>query len=138
MRMETVSPCPFCKKRVGDGRQRRGHSPQEPQSLCMMMPTRSDHLVLTTTLQGETVRIILDSGANRSYISLRLGNKLAHHRYKKDEPYPLTMADGKPVDHDNRWIRNELRDIQLTIGQHTERISLDIVNTKYDIILGMS
>ena len=48
------------------------------------------------------------------------------------------MADGKPVDHEDRWIRNELRDVQLTIEQHTERISLDIVNIKYDIILGMS
>ena len=48
------------------------------------------------------------------------------------------MADGKPVDHEDGWIRNELQDVQLTIGQHTERISLDIVNIKYDMILGMS
>ena len=47
------------------------------------------------------------------------------------------MADGKPVDHEDGWIRNELQDIQLTIGQHTERISLNIVNIKYNIILGM-
>ena len=104
----------------------------------MMMPTRSDHLVLTAKLQGETVRIMLDSGANRSYTSLRLENKLARYQREKDEPYPLTMADGKPVDHEDGWIRNELQDIQLIIGQHTERISLDIVNIKYDIILGMS
>ena len=54
---------------------------------------------------------MLDLGVNRSYVSLRLGNKLAYHRYKKDEPYLLTMADEKLVDHDNKWIRNELRDI---------------------------
>ena len=44
------------------------------------------------TLQGETVRIMLDLEANRSYVSLRLGNKLAHHRYKKDEA--LSADDG--------------------------------------------
>ena len=48
------------------------------------------------------------------------------------------MADGKPVDHEDGWIRNELQDVQLTIGQHTERISLNIVNIKYDMILSMS
>ena len=47
------------------------------------------------------------------------------------------MADGKPVDHEDGWIRNELRDVQLTIGQYTKRILLDIVNIKYDIILGI-
>ena len=104
----------------------------------MMMSTRSDHLVLIATLQNESVRIMLNSEANRSYASLRLGSKLAQQRRKKDEPYPLTMADGKPVDHDNGQIWNELRDIQLTIGQHTERISLDIVNIKYNIILSIS
>ena len=104
----------------------------------MMILTRSDHLVLTAKLQKEIVRIILDFEANRSYTSLRLGNKLAYYQRKKDEPYLLTMADGKPVDHEDGWIRNELRDVQLTIGQHTEQISLDIVNIKYDIILGIS
>ena len=77
----------------------------------MMMPTRSDHLVLMATLQDELVRIMLNSGANRSYASLRIGNKLAQQKRKKDKPYPLIMADGKPVDHDNGWIWNELRDV---------------------------
>ena len=63
------------------------------------MPTRSDHLVLTATLQGEIIRIILDFEANRSYISLRLENKLARYQRKKNEPYPLTIANGKPVDY---------------------------------------
>ena len=66
------------------------------------MLTRLDYLVLIATLQGETVRIILDLEVNRSYISLRLGNKLIHYRYKKDEPYLLTIANGKLVDYDNR------------------------------------
>ena len=54
---------------------------------------------------------MLNLGVNRSYASLRLGNKLAQQRYKKDELYPLIMADRKPIDHDDEWIRNELRDV---------------------------
>ena len=53
-------------------------------------------------LQKETIRIILDSKANRSYTSLRLENKLAYYQRKKDEPYLLTIADGKPMDYKNR------------------------------------
>ena len=44
---------------------------------------------------------MLNLEANRSYASLRLENKLAQQRHKKDEPYPLTIADGKPVNHDD-------------------------------------
>ena len=99
--MEAVPPYPFCKKRIGDGCQRQGHSPWKPQNLCMMMPTRSDHLVLTATLQDELIRIILNSEANRSYASLRIGNKLAQQKRKKNKPYLLTMANGKPINHDD-------------------------------------
>ncbi|SLM35926.1 gag-pol polyprotein [Lasallia pustulata] len=47
------------------------------------------------------------------------------------------MADGSPVEHDNGWIRKEIRDITLKIGDHTEQITLDLVNIRYDVILGM-
>ena len=135
--METIPPCSLCKKLLGDGYERRGLPPDKPQSLCMMLPDRSTHIVLTAELENEKVRVMIDSGANRSYASTRLGNKLARFRCKKEQPYPLTMADGSPVDHGGGWIREELRDLQLKMQQHEETISLDIVNIKYDLILGM-
>ena len=42
-----------------------------------MMLTRLDYLILIAILQDKAIRIMLDLKANRSYISLRLGNKLA-------------------------------------------------------------
>ena len=44
---------------------------------------------------------MLNLKVNRSYVSLQLGNKLTHYQHKKDEPYSLIMANGKPVNHDN-------------------------------------
>jgi hypothetical protein len=94
-------------------------------------------MVLTAKLENETVRIMVDSGANRSYASPRLGQKLTSWRKEKLKPYPLTMADGTPVAHDDGWIRKELRNVTLQIQEHTETTTLDIVNIKYDIVLGM-
>ena len=67
----------------------------------MIMLIRLDHLILTAILQNESVRIMLNLEVNRSYASLRLENKLAQQRHKKDELYPLIIADGKPINHDN-------------------------------------
>ena len=65
----------------------------------MMLPDQSTHIVLTAKLENEKVRVMIDSRANRSYASTRLGNKLAQFRYKKEQPYPLTMANRSLVDH---------------------------------------
>ena len=66
------------------------------------MLARLDHLVLTAILQDKRVRIILNLEANRSYISLRLKNKLAQNKYKKDKLYSLTIVDEKFVNHKDR------------------------------------
>ena len=75
--MEIVSPYSLYKKLLGDGYKRRGLPPNKPQSLCMMLPDRSTHIVLMTKLENEMVRVMIDSRANWSYTSTRLGNKLA-------------------------------------------------------------
>lgn len=48
------------------------------------------------------------------------------------------MADETPVDYDAGWIRKELRGVELCILGHKEKLSLDIVNLRYDIVLGMA
>ena len=75
--METVSPYSLCKKLLGDGYERRGLTPNKPQSLCMMLLDQSTYIVLIAKLEHEKVRVIIDSGANWSYTSTRLRNKLA-------------------------------------------------------------
>ena len=81
---------------------------------------------------------MIDCGANRSYASIRLGQRLVQWKKDKQCPYPLTMADGTPVDHDEGWVRKELRQVRLRIEDHEEVISLDIINLKYDIVFGMA
>ena len=75
--METIPLCSLYKKLLGDGYERRSLPPNKPQSLCMMLPDQSTHIVLTAELEDKKVRVIIDSGANWSYASTRLGNKLA-------------------------------------------------------------
>ena len=58
-------------------------------------------MVLTARIEDETIRVIIDCGANRNYASIRLGNKLVKKRRQKDHLYPLTMADDSPVEQDD-------------------------------------
>ena len=128
----------FPKKLVKGPSWRRDDLSVQPHQLCVFLPkTRADHFVLTAQLGSSQVRVMIDSGANRSYASTILAKTLAHSVRNKDTPYQLEMADGSPVEHDNGWIRKELRNMTLRIGQHEEQITLDLVNIRYDVILGM-
>jgi hypothetical protein len=59
-------------------------------------------------------------------------------RKEKKDLYLLTIADGTPVNHGTGWIRQELRDVELDIAGHLEKITLDITIIKYDVILGIA
>ena len=98
---------------------------------------RNDHIVLTADVEGKPVRVMVDSGASASYASPRVRQQLKDRVRTKVKPYPLNMADGSPTDYGGGWIREELHGIRLRIGHHEERINLDIVSIKYDILLGM-
>ena len=56
---------------------------------------------------------------------------------QKKYPYPLTMADGTPVEYGDGYVRQHLRNVMLKISDHDEVLNLDIVQIKYDIVLGM-
>ena len=75
--METIPPCSLYKKLLGDSYKRRGLPPNKPQSLCMMLLDQSTHIVLMAKLENKKVRVMIDSGANQSYTSTQLRNKLA-------------------------------------------------------------
>ena len=107
------------------------------QDLNQMTERRTQHVVLTAKLDGLDVRVLVDSGAGSSYASTQLAQRLKHKKQVKKEPYKLTMADGSPLDQDDGWVKNEIHQAHLRIQNHHEQLSLDIVNIKYDIILGM-
>jgi hypothetical protein len=130
---------PLLKKRVGNGCTRQSHSPTEPQDLYMIHTgALQQHMVFNGLLQGNTVRIMLDSGSNRNYASPHIGQKLKSWNKTKTNPYPLNMADGTPISYADGWIRNELRAVSLDIQGHVESIDLDIMQTKYDVVLGLA
>ena len=109
----------------------------KPQNMDMTVSPHSAHMVLTAQLEGKEVRVMIDSGANRSYASTEVAESMKQWIRTKKDPYPLRMADGKPVDHEGGWIRNELKKVHFSLGGHKERLSLDIVKLKYDVVLGM-
>jgi hypothetical protein len=50
----------------------------------------------------------------------------------------LTLADGKLISYGDGWIREELANVCLKIENHYEElIELDIIDIKYDIVLGI-
>ena len=98
MPLEGEPPHTPCKKRIEDSLTRQGYTSNQPQNLDSTLSGRSNHMVLTARIEDETVRVIIDCGANRNYTSIRLENKLAKKRRQKDHPYPLTMADSSPVE----------------------------------------
>jgi hypothetical protein len=47
------------------------------------------------------------------------------------------MVDGTLVKYDDGWIRYEISGAELNLEGHREIITLDILPTKFDIILGV-
>ena len=80
---------------------------------------------------------MMDSGANRSYVLATVLDWFHNKKTKKKWPYPLTTADGSPMGLDDGMVREELKDITLIIGTHTEIRALDVVRMQHDVVLGM-
>ena len=115
----------------------RQTSPLMKPQLCTLGGNANQHLVLTGHIQGNYVRIMVDSGANVNYVGMGAAYWLKTYWYDKEQPYQLDMADSNLMKRDQGWVKRELRDIQLQIQGHKENIALDIVDIKYDVILGM-
>jgi hypothetical protein len=74
--MEIVLPYLFYKKQLEDSRARQNYSLGEPQSLYIITLERSNHIVLTAILEGEIIKIIIYSEANRVYPLIELAKRL--------------------------------------------------------------
>ena len=59
-------------------------------------------MVLIVKLEEKKVRVIINSEANRSYILINLADYYYSWIRDKNNPYPLNMANRKPVNHDKR------------------------------------
>jgi len=81
---------------------------------------------------------MIDSGATGNFISNTFVTKNHIPYQAKEKPYELAMADESPSNYGDGWVRMETKESTLTIGQHSERINLDITRIpRHDIILGI-
>ena len=80
---------------------------------------------------------LLDSGAQSSYLSLRAIWLAGLRPQRKEQPYPLRVANGEPMPEESE-ITHEVTDIQMNIYRHHEEITLDVFGmATHDVILGL-
>jgi len=124
------------KKRVGSLQQRLVQEPEKQSYLYAFEAQYSRHMILSARLVDKETKIMIDSGAIRNYISSRCVKQYQIETCNKSKSYQLALADGSATGQTGR-IDEETIPIFLKIGKHKEIIVLDIVNIKYDIILGI-
>ena len=80
---------------------------------------------------------LLDSGAQSNYISSRAVWQAGLKPQRKQNPYPLTVANGEPMPAESE-ITHEVLSIPLQIQDHMEHLDLDAFGmATYDVILGL-
>ena len=136
---------PPLPKRVGRERARRHFSslnfkpayylePIFEEELNTVGPKHSRYIVLSGTLDNQNITILIDSRASGTYVHKRIANKLATFRKDKEIPYNLSSITRDSC----AKVNQELRTITLEVDGYSERLSLNIVDMKYDVVLGMS
>ena len=80
---------------------------------------------------------MIDSGATGNYVSTRYAQQKHIRLRQKESSYGLTLADGQPVSQNQGKVSRETDPLGLSIGRHHEKIVLDLVDIKHDVILGI-
>lgn len=87
-------------------------------------------------VEGERVRIMIDSGATGNFISKRLLQELGITDHKKTKPYELVVIDGSGLPGQGR-IDRYTRPVRIQLGNHTEELTFDIVQmATHNLVLG--
>lgn len=103
-------------------------------------PFHSDHITVPISISSNSrfnsihTHALVDSGATGNFISSDLVSKHSLPSLLRSKPVRVTTVEGCPlqdglVTHDTH--------ITLQIGDHSESLSLAIVNTPYPVILGV-
>jgi Retroviral aspartyl protease len=87
-------------------------------------------------LKGKEIQVMMNSRVIRNYISLECVKKCYIKTYNKDKSYKLALADRSPAGQ-TRWMNIKIILITLNIQKHQETLVLNVINIKYDIILGI-
>jgi hypothetical protein len=79
---------------------------------------------------------MVDSGVIENYISPRCIKKYYIKTYDKNKLYKLALADGSPI-RSTGWMNTKTVPITLNIQKYQETLMLNVLDIKYDIILGI-
>ncbi|GBG66592.1 hypothetical protein CBR_g64865 [Chara braunii] len=94
-------------------------------------------LYVRIQIEEATCSTLIDCGASRNYMShdLMVRAGLGPHVRRKSQPTQVTLADG----HTHKSIDRCIDDVPVYFAPHaSEAVSFDILDTKFDMILGMS
>ncbi|KAL2013107.1 hypothetical protein VTN00DRAFT_632 [Thermoascus crustaceus] len=93
-------------------------------------------LVITVKINGKKARAMIDSGAIGNFVSNTFVTRNGIPFTGKKEPYQLSTVDGSASSYGGGWVQMETDQSSLKIGQHKEKINLDITRMPgHDIIL---
>jgi hypothetical protein len=84
-------------------------------------------MILNTSTRGKGIRVILDSSAQRNFISLETIRQLNILIREKKKPYLFSIINRIIIKQNKGIIRYKTIPIQVTIRKHIEEISLDII-----------
>ena len=83
------------------------------------------------------MQALVDLGSQANYVSAHAVRKAGLTQLRKQQPYPLHVANGEPMPNEER-ITHEVRQVTLSIQEHEEKIDLDVFGlATHDIILGL-
>jgi hypothetical protein len=96
------------------------------------------HMILNTSTRGKGIRVILDSSAQRNFISLEIVRQLNIFIREKKKPYLFSIINRTVIKQDKGIVRYKTILIQVKIRKHIEEISLDIIKiNNYQVIFSI-
>ena len=94
-------------------------------------------LTLLVELNRKQMQALVDSGSQANYLSARAVFLAGLRPLRKEESYPLHVANGQPMPGGNQ-ITHEVTGVTLSIQDHQEKLDLDVFRlATHDIILGL-
>ena len=83
------------------------------------------------------MQALVDLGSQANYVSAHAVREARLTQLRKQQPYPLHVANGEPMPNEER-ITHEVRQVTLSIQEHEEELDLDVFGlATHDIILGL-
>ena len=83
------------------------------------------------------MKALVDSGSQESYVSASAVFKAGLRPLRKQQAYPLHVANGQPMPDEAR-ITHEVTGVTLRIQEHQEEMTFDVFGlATHDIILGL-